>query len=68
MLFWLVKMLESEFIQSVVGQVKGKHPDIFNDEIRRDIDKINNELEEKHIRPSVDLFIKKLDEMYKGKE
>lgn len=57
-------MLESELIQSVIGQVKGKHPDISNEEIREDIERINEQLEKEHVRPSVDLFVKRLDETY----
>ena len=60
-------MLEREFIQSIVGRVKGKHKEISDEEIRRDIERINEEVEREHIRPSVDLFMKKLDDMYKNR-
>jgi hypothetical protein len=58
-------MLEREFIECVIGQIKGKHHDIPREEIERDINRINNSLEEDHIRPSVELFVKKLEEKYK---
>ena len=58
-------MLEREFIECIIGQIRGKHHDIPDAEIRRDIETINNGLERDHIRPSVELFVKKLEEKYK---